>query len=1009
MNPQRSCRYLGLLGLGVALTISLYMAWTSLQGGAVAGCSGEGSGCHSVLSSKWGYVLGLPVSLTGLPIYGSLLFFSFGASPRSRVLVNTLSILVVGAALWFAGIQLFILKAFCPWCCTTHGFAVTGTLLLAFFRRTEPSRSQPLLVGSLALPALCGLIALQVFGPDPDQSQRASLGSAGVQQGDDHLVSLHDGQFVLNPANLPVIGSPEARHAVVALGDYTCGFCRKLHGQLKQAVEAYPPGQLCVIELPVARDPKGAEIQRLMLSLWRSHPETKTALDSRIYERRLSIDPKAIRQAADALLGEEAVTASLRDHGQWAEAQISLASRVLEANRKLTGAPHLPQLIVGEEVNIGASRDLETYLDLFARNLDLKAPSEEALARAATTTPSAPSTVAALPPATEILWPTLAQGSEVSPHHPGILWPVSSLLPPSHSSRKDKDGEEIPAGYFAWMMENFEMPEEILLANPAANPDGDTSRNGLEYWCRLDPKQSDPHPGSVRREGKGNMVYALDLRDDDAGADGVFQFSDDLRFSSPSLVPFSAATTSDPDPEDGLLTWMATDPSGKPGPTRFARASLRIDWPTDSECVQHCAAVAVATCQPDSEQIRAIFQACLATCSQGSCTEIFEPVCGCDGQTYGNACTAAEANASVEHLGACGVPECTSNADCNEADYCFSGDGCNGPGTCKPRPVACTREFRPVCGCDGQTYGNACVAAAAGVNVASQGACDAQAECNSNAECNEADYCFSEDGCGAPGTCEPRPVICTREFNPVCGCDGRTYSNACVAAAAGVNVASQGACDAQAECNSNAECNEADYCFSGDGCDAPGTCQPRPQVCTLEFNPVCGCDGRTYGNACAAAAAGMNVASQGTCDAQAACNTNADCNDTDYCFSENGCDAPGTCQPRPQVCTFEFWPVCGCDGQTYGNACSAAAAGVNVASQGACDAQTECNSNADCSAADYCVFDNGCRGPGICQPRPRVCAPQIFNPVCGCNGRTYGNPCEAARAGVNIASQGSCP
>jgi uncharacterized membrane protein len=867
MNPQRSCRYLGLLGLGVALTISLYMAWTSLQGGAVAGCSGEGSGCHSVLSSKWGYVLGLPVSLTGLPIYGSLLFFSFGASPRSRVLVNTLSILVVGAALWFAGIQLFILKAFCPWCCTTHGFAVTGTLLLAFFRRTEPSRSQPLLVGSLALPALCGLIALQVFGPDPDQSQRASLGSAGVQQGDDHLVSLHDGQFVLNPANLPVIGSPEARHAVVALGDYTCGFCRKLHGQLKQTVEAYPPGQLCVIELPVARDPKGAEIQRLMLSLWRSHPETKTALDSRIYERRLSIDPKAIRQAADALLGEEAVTASLRDHGQWAEAQISLASRVLEANSKLTGTPHLPQLIVGEEVNIGASRDLETYLDLFARNLDLKAPSEEALARAATTTPSAPSTVAALPPATEILWPTLAQGSEVSPHHPGILWPVSSLLPPSHSSRKDKDGEEIPAGYFAWMMENFEMPEEILLANPAANPDGDTSNNGLEYWCRLDPKQNGPRPGSVRRGPKGNMVYALDLRDDDAGVDGVFQFSDDLRFSRPSLVPFSATKTSDPDPEDGLLTWMATDPSPKPGPTRFARASLRIDWPTDSECVQHCAAVAVATCQPDSEQIRATFQACLATCSRGSCTEIFEPVCGCDGQTYGNACAAAEANASVEHLGACGVPECTSNADCNEADYCFSGDGCNGPGTCKPRPVACTREFRPVCGCDGQTYGNACVAAAAGVNVASQGACDAQTECNSNADCNEGDYCFSGDGC----------------------------------------------------------------------------------------------------------------------------------------------DAPGTCQPRPQVCTFEFWPVCGCDGQTYGNACAAAAAGVNVASQGACDAQTECNSNADCSAADYCVFDNGCRGPGICQPRPRVCAPQIFNPVCGCNGRTYGNPCEAARAGVNIASQGSCP
>ena len=937
MNPTRTCRYLGLLGLGIALTISLYMAWTSLQGGAVAGCSGEGSGCHSVLSSKWGYVLGLPVSLTGLPIYGSLLFFSFGASPRSRVLLNTLSILVVGAALWFAGIQLLLLKAFCPWCCTTHGFAVTGTLLLAFSRRLEPVHRRPVLVGALALPALCGLIALQIFGPAPDQSQRASLGSAGAQQGADHLVSLHDGQFVLNPADLPVIGSPEARHAVVALGDYTCGFCRKLHGQLKQTVEAYPPGQLCVIELPVARDARGAEIQRLMLSLWRSHPETRTALDTRIYERRLSIDPKAIRQAAEALLGEEAVSASLGDHGQWAEDQISLASRVLEANRKLTGAPHLPQLIVGEEVNIGASRDLETYLDLFARNLDLKAPDEEALARATTITPSAPPappTVASLAPTTGILWSTLEQGPGRSPRHPEILWPAPSTIPHSHASRKDKDGEDIPAGYFAWMMEHFEMPDEILLAAPTANPDGDTSRNGLEYWCRLDPKQNDSRPGSVHRESKGNLVYALELRDDDLVPDGFFQFSDDLWFARPSLVPFSRANASDPDPEDGLLTWMATDPSPKPGPTRFARADFRIDWPADSQCLQHCAAVAVATCQPDSEQIRATFQACLATCSRGMCAEIFEPVCGCDGQTYSNACAAANANAGVEYLGACGEPECTSNDDCDEADYCFSEGGCDAPGVCQPRPVVCTLEFNPVCGCDGQTYANACVAAASGVNIASRGACEVNGGCNSNADCDEADYCFSEDGCDTPGICQLRPRFCTREFRPVCGCDGRTYGNACQAAAAGMNVASQGVCEVT--CDSNADCDEADYCFSEDGCDAPGICQPRPEICTLEFNPVCGCDGRTYGNACAAAGAGVNVARRGVCEVKAECSSNADCDEADYCFSEDGCDAPGICQLRPRFCTREFNPVCGCDGRTYGNACTAAAAGVNIASRGVC-------------------------------------------------------------------------
>jgi len=47
-------------------------------------------------------------------------------------------------------------------------------------------------------------------------------------------------------------------------------------------------------------------------------------------------------------------------------------------------------------------------------------------------------------------------------------------------------------------------------------------------------------------------------------------------------------------------------------------------------------------------------------------------------------------------------------------------------------------------------------------------------------------------------------------------------------------------------------------------------------------------------------------------------------------------DAPGTCTKRPQICPQLYKPVCGCDGTTYSNACTAGSASVSVEHDGAC-------------------------------------------------------------------------
>jgi Kazal-type serine protease inhibitor domain len=102
-------------------------------------------------------------------------------------------------------------------------------------------------------------------------------------------------------------------------------------------------------------------------------------------------------------------------------------------------------------------------------------------------------------------------------------------------------------------------------------------------------------------------------------------------------------------------------------------------------------------------------------------------------------------------------------------------------------------------------------------------------------------------------------------------------------------------------CSNDTECGRRSYCQYPTGqCSGTGTCQTRPKICTHSFAPLCGCDGTTYADACAAAGAAMNVEHEGECNPGAPCGKITCEKGLECCNASCGvCVAPGG------VCTQE--------------------------------------------------------------------------------------------------------
>ncbi|KAH9503208.1 hypothetical protein Btru_068472 [Bulinus truncatus] len=190
------------------------------------------------------------------------------------------------------------------------------------------------------------------------------------------------------------------------------------------------------------------------------------------------------------------------------------------------------------------------------------------------------------------------------------------------------------------------------------------------------------------------------------------------------------------------------------------------------------------------------------------------------------------------HCSSRGVIENCKQLTCLKRKACLLGHDDS-----KGMPSNCPTDYKPVCGANGKTYPNACMAKCAGVfnNIA-------------NRACSDEDVCAHKP-CSTGSRCIPRPQICLNELiggncpqfecvnesgicnshyhDPACSTADEEFTNICLLYAHGATLGYRGHCQT--------------------GCSSTGV--------------VCGHDGETYSSECAAWAARVTIDYYGKCKA----------------------------------------------------------------------------------------------------------------------------------------------
>jgi hypothetical protein len=169
-------------------------------------------------------------------------------------------------------------------------------------------------------------------------------------------ISVGGKSFDLDPAKLPVLGSPRADHFIVVLSDYTCEHCRVTHRTLESSEPAFGD-HVGVIVLPVILDPaanpylpagvthplpQDRALAELALAVFCAKPAAFAEMNRWLFAEDQVRDEAEARAYAEKLVGVEALRAAGSDQRI---RQIMLTGCELFAR---SGSGVIPRMLIGK-------------------------------------------------------------------------------------------------------------------------------------------------------------------------------------------------------------------------------------------------------------------------------------------------------------------------------------------------------------------------------------------------------------------------------------------------------------------------------------------------------------------------------------------------------------------------------------------------------------------------------------------------------------------------------------